>query len=370
MVFDRNVILFLFPIVIILGKVLRYTTIDYTKKSFMGDSFLPVILNGSVKFSLWDDLGGSANNTIFFFQKLNFLKLHTTKEFEIAITVCAALALFVLLLLRSPKRWTLTQTLFTLSLVGLLSMYCFALQKEPVQMIYFFVVYFIIISPRIPDWKKDIGTILVMVISAATFRMYYLLVAGFYVVIRVSSTVLFARSEKVSKKRIVILLLSMGVVYYCVLLVARRVSTSSYELLLFSRSMERGEGGEIATRIVPWFPSSNIYYYPLIYLTTVFRLLIPIELLPKGGKYLFYLFYQLILTYVVLRELQNIKQNPSYKNLALYFYLAFLLASAASELDFGTWVRHEAALFPIYLIIEGVIKMRKPKSVKGEVELI
>lgn len=57
--------------------------------------------------------------------------------------------------------------------------------------------------------------------------------------------------------------------------------------------------------------------------------------------------YQLIKT---IRQYNSITSN---RRIAVAIYLAFLLGSATFEPDFGSWVRHEAVLFPIYLIMAG-----------------
>ena len=45
----------------------------------------------------------------------------------------------------------------------------------------------------------------------------------------------------------------------------------------------------------------------------------------------------------------------------MYIYYAFLLGSATFEPDFGSWIRHEAVLFPILLILMDAIKEKENK---------
>ena len=51
------------------------------------------------------------------------------------------------------------------------------------------------------------------------------------------------------------------------------------------------------------------------------------------------------------------KNNTKSQNLALYIYIAFILGSATFEPDFGSWVRHEAATFPILMIVTKIVQM-------------
>ena len=82
-------------------------------------------------------------------------------------------------------------------------------------------------------------------------------------------------------------------------------------------------------------------------------MLFPIELLLLGPKYFIYVLYQLMITLVVLKNTKNINKYSPRRRIALYIYIAFLMGSATFEPDFGSWIRHEAVLFPIFMLISG-----------------
>ena len=49
----------------------------------------------------------------------------------------------------------------------------------------------------------------------------------------------------------------------------------------------------------------------------------------------------------------NINKISVDRKIAIFIYMAFLMGSAAFEPDFGSWIRHEAVLFPIFMIVSG-----------------
>jgi cell division protein FtsW (lipid II flippase) len=77
-------------------------------------------------------------------------------------------------------------------------------------------------------------------------------------------------------------------------------------------------------------------------------MLVPVELLTKGMQYIPFLFFQLAVTvylaglFVHVDEIEDENQF-----LALSIFLGYFLASAIFEPDFGSWVRHESATFPV-----------------------
>ena len=107
------------------------------------------------------------------------------------------------------------------------------------------------------------------------------------------------------------------------------------------------------------FKSTNLLIFSFDYLIMLLRMMFPIELLRLGIKYVPYVLYQVIITYFVIKNIKSIKSNGKIKNIALYLYIGFLFASATFEPDFGSWVRHEAVLFPILLIFADIKRKDK-----------
>ena len=102
--------------------------------------------------------------------------------------------------------------------------------------------------------------------------------------------------------------------------------------------------------------------FTLDYLIMLVRMMIPVELLTFGPKYWPYVAYQVMITFYVIMALKNIKRNHKSKNVALYVYLGFLCGSATFEPDFGSWVRHEAAIAPVLFILADMYRFKQSRT--------
>ena len=54
--------------------------------------------------------------------------------------------------------------------------------------------------------------------------------------------------------------------------------------------------------------------------------------------------------------------NKHTKLHSLLYYLGFLCGSATFEPDFGSWVRHEAAIAPVLFILADMYRFKKSKT--------
>ena len=126
--------------------------------------------------------------------------------------------------------------------------------------------------------------------------------------------------------------------------------------------------GEASTQMLNIFKSENLAIFSLDYLIMILRMLFPVELIPMGIKYWPYVFYQVLISCFLIKAIVNMKKQSKSTNLALYLYIAFLLASGTFEPDFGSWVRHEAAIIPVLLVMEGIIIPKEKKEISYENE--
>ena len=79
------------------------------------------------------------------------------------------------------------------------------------------------------------------------------------------------------------------------------------------------------------------------------RMAFPIELILISIKYIPFVVYQIYISVHLLKMLKNI----SCENIILIAtYLSFFMVSVIFEPDFGSWIRHESAMF---LIINNII---------------
>ena len=77
-------------------------------------------------------------------------------------------------------------------------------------------------------------------------------------------------------------------------------------------------------------------------------MLVPVELLTKGMQYIPFLLFQLAVTVYLASLFVHVDEiEDENQFLALSIFLGYFLASAIFEPDFGSWVRHESATFPV-----------------------
>ena len=355
--FKKNIVTFLFIFLVIAGKIVRYTVMKETLVDpGIGHSMITIINNQETSFGLslgtnLDEAASASDNAVHIFNLINFLGLDTYEEFEIFITIIWNLIL-ILLLINIKNVLTTSQTIFILSSISVLNIFDFCLAKEPIQMLYFILMYIILISNIKSSKIKYILCFLVFLFSAITFRIYYIIIAMFMIVVTVIFEKYILKLEKVNKKNIVLVLIGICLFYFIFLNISKYVATAEYNELIRVRLRTSTAASDMRSL----FNSENLLIFSIDYMIMILRMLFPIELIKLGPKYLPYVLYQLIISFMVIKVTLNYKEISDIRRISLYIYFAFLLGSATFEPDFGSWIRHEAVLFPILLILMDINK--------------
>lgn len=355
--YNIDLILILFPLMIITGKVIRWTILKNVLVDMsIGNGMIERIINGMTTFTSLTETGISdaAGNASAFFGIINIFNLSTTIEFEIYISIIWNLIL-IMIIYRSKVSLNTMQMIFLTASIAVLNIWDFCLAKEPVQLLFFLAIYYVIISRKIDIKTKYVLSILVMLISVLYYRVYYILIVAFMMIVAFLCNNWLLKIKKIRKRDVVILLVTLVISYFIMLNVIKVLDTNSYNELIRVRTRE----GPANTQMVNIFKSSNLILFCIDYLIMIIRMLFPIELITMGVKYWPYVFYQFIISYFIIKDITNMKNNTKSQNLALYIYIAFILGSATFEPDFGSWVRHEAATFPILMIVTKIVQMEE-----------
>lgn len=352
--FDFNIIVVLFPLLVLLSKFIRYTFMnDVLVTVGIGNSWIPFFSSAyTIPQILSETIAGEQNGTaILFFKYFNFFNCKSYGDFEIVISLIFNF-LLIIMFLRCKKNINLWELIFVSSSIAVLNIFCFCLSKEPLQMIFFIIIYYILLSDKIKH--KEILSMITILISAIIFRKYYFLIVAFSILVKLIITYLF--NDKINKKKVLLTLIITSLSYIALLLFCKAFLDEYYLELIRVRSRI----SEATTDIRNIFGTSeNLFLLGINYLVTILRLLFPIELLLMGPKYILYIVYQFIITISVIYVMMNFKKTGSNQRIAIYIYLGFLLTSATFEPDFGSWIRHEAILFPIFLIINNIAHNKK-----------
>lgn len=332
---------------VLLAKIIRYTIL---KKSLVdegiGHSMLEVILNHSVDFSLFSTLWNSdaTANATYFFYRINILELSSYAEFEIMITIVWNL-LLMHVTGKCVSRYNDLQAVFMVISVLMLNIFDFTLAKEPVQMIFFLSIYYVLTSDKLRDGHKVALTVLCLLLSVITFRSYYVLIlvwgtafAGLHG---------YLLKKNITAVRLAVAAAAIAATYGILLMLLQSLAPDIYAEMIRVRLRQSSATSDIRTI----FGASSIPILSMDYLLVIARLLFPVEVLRFGPKFFLYFISQLIISLVYFQALYRSNSMLLYEKIALYVYSGFLFMSAAFEPDFGSWVRHEAALFPVLVIL-------------------
>jgi len=262
------------------------------------------------------------------------------------------------MLLKMKKHLTLMQTIFITFSIMILNIFSFTLSKEPIQMLFFIAVYWLLLSEKLSYKAKFIGVVAVMLLASVFFRSYYILIVFFMIAAQLVFVVLRAKNMKLITVTAIFLLIA-GTAYFVGLSVADFINHSAIDELVRVRTTTRGEA---VTVIAPSIRTDNYFFMSVNYILVLIRMLFPIELLLLGIKYIPYVLYQLLITTVFFLSFKRYNENSPIVNLSIIIFFAFLCCSATFEPDFGSWVRHESVVFPVILI------MTKIKSTNGRIE--
>lgn len=360
--YNLNLFFLIFPLMIIIGKVIRWTILKSVLVDMsIGNGMIIRIINGAGWFTSFTDTGVSdaAGNASVFFSLINFFDLSTTVGFEIYISILWNLIL-LFLILRCKKELNLLQFLFLAISIAVLNIWDFCLAKEPLQMLFFVLIALVINNDKFGTFKKYFFIILILFVSVIYYRVYYILVIAFLLIVSFVFNNYFLKKNKISIYSIIITFVLFALIYFVMLNFIKFFSYDSYAELIRVRTRI----GQAHTEMTNLFPSTNLFVFSVDYYIMILRMLFPIELIPMGIKYLPYVFYQLLITFFLFKNIKVVKHENKSERLALYLYLAFLLSSATFEPDFGSWVRHEAAVFPVLMIVTDIIPIFDLKKEK------
>ena len=358
---NKEQIILLFPILILMGKFVRFTLMKtLLVDTSIGWELLPRILNDNLTFAIGgieeNVYGNAKDNTIIFYKLLNvFLQTESFYVFEIAVTVIYNI-LILFVFRRFERKVPLFQAVFLMVFVIVLNLFDFTLAKEPIQMLFFLVIFCILISERIPDTIKFILCMSVLLLCALTFRIYFMFIMYFSIVIY--GLLKWGKVGEIRSKRrmTLIIIISLSLSILLLVYVLRYVSAEDYAYLMRIRTKENRLGSTSQINVLFRQSATNPVFYVLDILILIVRMLFPVELARLGWKYIPYIVFQLMITYFYFKSLISIKDTKNQKLLlSLCIFTGFLVGSATFEPDFGSWVRHEATLFPVIMFFSNMI---------------
>src|SRR5574344_2263584 len=184
-----EIILILFPILIVIGKIIRWTILKgVLVDAGIGHHFLSSIEYGNCIFTILgeDTDVNPGGNVVYLFSKINKLfALNTYIDYEIFISIVWNTIVVCILISNTKKTYNIFDFIFLILSIIVLNIFDFCLAKEPVQMLFFIGIYLILKSKKLSGRKKELGSYGILVLSIFIFRKYYILVLIFTIFIKV-----------------------------------------------------------------------------------------------------------------------------------------------------------------------------------------
>ncbi len=325
--------------------VAKVIVLSLPSKYFYDNTRIVSMVNNDGLIPAWS---GSYQTTADVFTFLNFLNLRTMIEWSLVLGVL--LTSLVSLLIFQNCALDMIQELFWLCCIVLLNIYVFNIGKDSIQFIFFYIS-FIVCKSHLSKYIKSLLIFIIFYIESIYFRSYFILVSVFFVAIafltfRTQNT---ERRMKTTSYYAYILL-----IVYSFLIVSSILFPEQYEDVANVRAgVNDGREGaaDAATLISNWIPGNSLFIALVNYPINAVRMLMPLELLVKGVTYIPFVIFQIFATIFLIQYSKNILNHTitSSTSILLYaIYLAFLLTSFFFEPDFGSWVRHEMASFPVF----------------------
>lgn len=374
-ILDLQQLLVLYPFLLLIGKIVRWTIMRGTLLNMSkGWGYVDPIMHGEWSFQLFGaeelaegDIGQGDNiYTVLRIFWYLWLKIPTDfVSFEVAITI--TWGIFLLLVLMGCRRYvTMSEGIYLALGVIVNSVYCFCLGKEVYQMLFFFLLYFVLRSGQIPGKMKVVLSGLIILLSVTLFRTYYALIfifAGIFCLVVWTDKNTFRKSpkKKLSWKFILKVFLAMGLGYLILLRIFWSASPGLFNRFrdaLLLASDATSSSNTYMENILSEH-GNNIILITLEYMFAVLRMMFPVELVVLGPKYWFYILYQIIVTLGMIKSVRNWNQNTVEQKIATALFVGFMFMSATFEVDFGAWIRHGAVTMPMVLIMMGICG-RKP----------
>lgn len=332
-------IVILIPLTIIC-KILQFTVLP--GKYFYDSARMLSMSTGSNTMQAW---GGAYDIVADLFREINILNFTTLQEWAYSLAFIFGIIL-ILMLSRIDEPDNL-QLFFIICSIGLLNIYIFNISKDIIQYGIFFLMYLVIINKRIPNFIKIIGCFFIFYWESTFFRSYYILMGVLFIILYGVIKVVQKRDKPINRNELMGIFIIIFIVMFLLVYFSQFISYEDYQRLINVRYEVPNPGAVSAiNNLID--DRGNLVLYMVNYVINAVRMMLPVELLLNGPFYAPFVIYQIMILYYLILTIKSLDKNTNEMViLALSAFLGYLLVSFTFEPDFGSFVRHEAATFPI-----------------------
>lgn len=359
----KLIIMSIIPITII-AKMLQFTVLP--DKYFWDSSRINSMVTGSGKMQEWE---GSYRVTANIFKKINIFGFTDLQDWAILIAVVFSLLLIVML--SRPRELDLVQTVFVIASIGLLNIYIFNISKDIIQYFIFMLIYLVLLMDFLKPIVKVILTFLIFYWESTFFRSYYLIIGVLSVVLYFVFSSRAKKDKKVTVGSVLMIIAIAFATIYIFLFLASFIMPSEYNEVIYVRQTNLNDVA--VSQIENVFPiDGTLNNFMINYVINAVRMMIPVELIRNGVFYLPFVVYQIFILFYLVKTIKGLRKEMSETVIiALSAFTAYLLGSFIFEPDFGSFVRHEAATFPVLhvIVLDKCNIIKSQKDIKGAWEV-
>ena len=334
---NRDMALILMIPTMILAKLIYLYVLP--DKYYFDSWRMTSMLNEDGKFVAWEGY----QTTVDFYRKINFF--HLTNVNQWSLMLGPIMTLLIMYVVSKTKEMEMKECIFLLMSTGLLNIYVFNITKELIQMLFFLLILIIINLSINNTFLKIVGCAAVFYWESTFYRTYYIIMA----VLTVFIYFLFnwLKNRRVIRKKEVFFTVALCFVAVFLFLYASQfISAEDYNEAI---SVRDSTANEMATTVIsnPIPVNGNLGIFMFDYVINAVRMMFPLELMVKDVVYTPFVIYQFFILYYFIKTMVNLKRLDSNMVAVISCFSAYLLGSFIFEPDFGSWVRHESATFPI-----------------------
>lgn len=274
-----------------------------------------------------------------------FLNLNTPRSSGIFCAVIMNILCFLIFLFYK-KRYTIDEYVFIYLTMFVLNLMVFDFNKDIIQFCIILILYKLLSIERFDNIQKILVCSGVLLFESIFFRSYYILAGGLTPMIFV---MLSGITPQTNKKNIALRILCIVIFFFVVIYAMKFISYEAYDELVTRRdNIERLKAN---TQITNLFKGTSYATFCMNYFVNLIRCLFPLEIFTKGIQFVIFTIYELYISLHIILSLRHITKENIVK---ISFILAYCMMLAASEADFGTFVRHQSvmAIFYLYMITQ------------------
>lgn len=301
-----------------------------------------------------------------FFRSINIFGFTERIQWSILLGIILTIIVFIMFRV-ACREMDFNQVIFGAMCIALCNIYVFNISKDSLQFGIFFLIFVFVSIKKLPLIIKAIGAGLLLYWESNVYKDYYIIMAFFFMVIFIAFSIIRIKKKRLRWFQYLIVIVGLFAMVYVFLFSARSLFPDDYQEIMEAREYSSHQGQTtVITEVYEHNGDLNTFF--LDYIIDSARMMVPFELIKIGAFYLPFFVFQIYMFFYLVRGVKHMDELDDKSFIGLCIFLAYFLGSVLFEPDFGSFVRHEAATFPIIILMVFNQTMWSPK-VKQQIKL-